>query len=235
MYGMMIFLFVFGLIIGSFLNVIIYRLPRGMSIVLPRSHCPACSHRLGAKDLIPLFSFIFQKGRCRYCGAIIPWRYPVVELLTGILTVLWWIQYGIDIYGITVLLLTYGLIAIAFIDLEHMMIPDWLTIPLLLAGLSLRLTQGEILPSLSGALTGGLILSLIAIVYPQGMGWGDVKLLGMVGAFLDWRRVLYVLFLGSLSGTLTMLPLTIIKKVDGKTRIPFGPFLVLAALAILYW
>ncbi len=230
-------IFLIGLIIGSFLNVIIYRLPRGESIVLPPSHCPHCEHSLTWLDLFPVFSFIFLQGRCRHCRTKISWRYPLTELLSGGLTLLWWFRYGT--YGLNwdnfaFLILTYGLIAIAFIDWDLQIIPNRLTLPLIVLGLTLKALEGSLVQALVGSLAGGGILLILALLYPKGMGFGDVKLLAMTGIFLGWYPVLISLFLGSVLGVIATLPLFIQKKIDRKTPIAFGPFLALGTLLVMY-
>lgn len=230
-----IFLVIFGMIIGSFLNVLIYRIPRGESIVLPPSHCPDCNHRLGVLDLFPVFSYLWLGGRCRYCKTPISWRYPLVELITAVLTVICCIRLGLDIDGIIALILTYVLIVIAFIDLEHRLIPNVLTLPMIIIGLSFRIWQGEIISGVLGGLIGGGILLSITLFYPKGLGMGDVKFLAMVGVFLGWEKALFVLFSGSLLGVLVIAPLMLMKKIDRKTAFPFGPFLVVGTLIALYW
>ncbi len=230
-------IFLIGLIIGSFLNVVIYRFPRGESIVLPPSHCPQCEHKLNWLDLFPVFSFIFLRGRCRYCRARISRRYPLTELLCGGLTLLWWFRYGA--YGLNwdnfaFLILTYGLIAISFIDWELQIIPNRLTLPLIVLGLTLKALEGSFVPALVGALAGGGLLLMIALLYPKGMGFGDVKLLAMTGIFLGWYPVLLSLFLGSVLGIISTLPLFILKKIHRQTPIAFGPFLALGTLLVMY-
>lgn len=224
-----------GLILGSFLNVLIYRIPRGESIVLPPSHCPSCNHRLGFFDLFPVFSYLWLGGRCQYCKTPISWRYPLVESIAAVFTVLCWIRFGLTIDGAMALVLTYVLIVIAFIDLEHRLIPNVLTLPMILIGLLFRGWQGEIVAGLLGGLVGGGLLFLVAFFYPKGMGMGDVKFLAMAGVFLGWEKALFVLFAGSLIGLLIMAPLMLLKKLDRKTTFPFGPFLVIGALIALYW
>lgn len=228
-------LFIFGLIFGSFLNVVIYRLPRGESVVYPPSHCPECQHRLGFTDLFPLLSYLWLRGRCRYCRAKINPRYPLVEFVTGLVTVIWWFRYGINPEGIAFLVATYTFIAIAYIDLNHKVIPDLLTLPLMGGVLLFKLWQGDLVNALIGLLVGGGILGLVAWIYPQGMGWGDVKLLASVGALLGWEKTCYVLVLGCLLGLLMVIPLILLKKMERKQQFPFGPFLVLATLVIIYW
>lgn len=224
-----------GLVLGSFLNVLIYRIPRGESIVLPPSHCPNCDHRLGFFDLFPVLSYLGLRGRCRYCKTPISWRYPLVELLTGGLTLLCWIRFGPSIDGLMALILTYVLIAIAFIDLDHQLIPNVLTLPMIIIGLVFRIWQGEISAGILGLLTGGGLLLLIALFYPKGMGMGDVKFLAMVGVFLGWEKVLFVLFAGSALGLLVIAPLILLKRLDRKKAFPFGPFLTLGTLIAIYW
>lgn len=232
---MVFLLFLQGLIIGSFLNVLIHRLPRGESIVLPPSHCPGCNHKLGAFDLFPVFSFLWLRGRCRYCMTSISWRYPLVELIAGGFTLLCWIRLGLSMNGLMALILTYVLIAIAFIDLDHQLIPNALTIPMILIGLLFRVWHGEMVAGILGGLIGGGLLLIVAILYPKGMGMGDVKFLVMAGVFLGWEKALFVLFIGSFLGVLTIAPLMLLKKVDRKTPFPFGPFLVVGTLIALYW
>lgn len=230
----MLISFIFGLLIGSFINVLIYRLPRGESFILPPSHCPACQQRLKMWDLIPVLSFLWLEGKCRYCGVSISWRYPLVELLTGLLTVLWWVQFGQSIESVTILVLTYAIIVIAFIDFDHQIIPNIITLPLIVLGVASRAFQGEIVEGLIGCLVGGGILLLIVLLYPKGMGMGDVKFLAMVGVFVGWYQVIWILFIGSIIGSLVMIPLLLFKKIDRKTPFAFGPFLVFATLLIIY-
>ncbi len=232
---LIIFLAILGITIGSFLNVLIYRIPRGESIVLPPSHCPNCNHQLGVLDLFPVFSYLWLGGRCRYCKTPISWRYPLVELITAVLTVICWIRFDLSIDGAMSLVLTYVLIAIAFIDLEHRLIPNVLTLPMIAIGLIFRGWQGEIMAGILGGLIGGGLLFLVAFFYPKGMGMGDVKFLAMAGVFLGWEKALFLLFSGSFLGVLIIIPLMLLKKLDRKTAFPFGPFLVVGALIALYW
>jgi leader peptidase (prepilin peptidase)/N-methyltransferase len=231
-------LFVFGLIIGSFLNVVIYRLPRGESIVLPPSHCTNCQHRLKPWDLIPVLSYLGLRGKCRYCQTKINLRYPLVELLTAFLTVLWWYRVGQfepNINGIATLVLTYAMVVVSLIDLDLQIIPNKITLPLVVAGLTLQGLQGELTFAALGLLAGGGPFALIAFFYGKGMGWGDVKLLAMLGIFLGWHKIIICMFLGSLLGVLWMAPLMLLKKIDRKTPFAFGPFLATAALLIMYF
>ena len=230
-----IFLFLLGLSAGSFLNVLIHRWPRGESVVFPRSHCPACRHQLGWADLIPVASFIWLQGRCRYCGSRISRRYLVVELLGGMLTVLWGINFHRADGKLFYLLLTYALLGIALIDWEQQIIPNRLTIPMLLLGLGLKGWTGELPAALLGGLIGGGILFLVAVLYPKGMGMGDVKLLAMLGVYLGWDQVLIVIFFGSMLALVIALLLIMARRLRRQDPIPFGTFLSIAALFILYF
>lgn len=225
---------IFGLIVGSFLNVLIFRVPRGESIVLPPSHCFHCGHRLALWDLIPVLSFIFLKGCCRYCQARISWRYPVVELLTAGLTLLVWDRFGLNVHGLIMAVFVYALIVIAFIDLDHQIIPNVITIPMILIGLVFRSWQGEWIDAVLGGLVGGGILFLIVWIYPKGMGMGDVKYLTMAGVFLNWPGAVYSLFLGSFLGVLVILPLMLVGKIRRNEPFSFGPFLVAGTLAMTF-
>ncbi|NLY89433.1 MAG: prepilin peptidase [Firmicutes bacterium] len=230
-----LFLFLCGLAVGSFLNVLIYRLPRGEKMGFSRSRCPSCGRRLSAVELIPLFSFLWLRGKCRHCRRAISLRYPFVEFLGGVVTVLWGMKFSGTTGKFIYLVLTYALIGVAFIDLEHKIIPNRLTIPFLLAGLVFMGWKGELPTALIGGVLGGGVLFLIALCYPKGMGMGDVKLLAMIGVYLGWQRIFFVLFLASLLATAVALVLIATKKMTRKDPIPFGTFLAVAAFIILYF
>lgn len=237
LYFNLFILFIYGFIIGSFLNVMICRLPRGESIVLPPSHCPHCQHRLMGWDLVPLLSFLCLRGKCRYCGIKINWRYPLVEFLTGALTLVWWLnigQNGISIQSIVFLILSYALLVIAMIDIDHHIIPDKITLPLIIAGLVYQIAIGNFIAGLLGLIMGGGLLLVVSLFYSRGMGLGDVKLLAMVGTFVGWQQVIGVLFLGSTIGVVVMIPVMVTQKMNRKTPFAFGPFLVLATLIVIY-
>lgn len=158
-----------------------------------------------------------------------------MELLTGGLTLLCWIRVGPSIDGLIALFLTYTLVVITFIDLEHQLIPNALTLPMIVIGLLFRIWQGEIIAGILGGIIGGGILLIVAIIYPKGMGMGDVKLLTMIGVFLGWEKALFTLFSGSFLGILIIIPLMLMKKLDRKTPFPFGPFLSLGCLLVLFF
>lgn len=231
-----------GLLIGSFLNVVIYRVPRGESIVSPGSHCPACGHCLRAWELVPVISFLIQKGQCRNCRARISWRYPMVELLTGVLFYLTAaLSFGMEIHLARLLLnlvFVAVLIALAFIDLDTFRLPDVLTLPLLGLGLlGAFLVQGDPTgwESVLSTLGAGGLFWIIARVYPQGMGLGDVKLVAAMGAFLGFPSIFLAVFAGSLVGAITGIFLLLLGKKSFSQQIPFGPYLALGAILALFW
>jgi len=241
-----LFVFVFGAVVGSFLNVCIFRLPSEASIVKPRSQCPYCHHPIRNCDNIPLISFIILRGRCRDCGGKISWRYPLVELITALLALLLFLKFSLTLSFLIFFIFTAVLIVITFIDLDHQIIPDILTLPgipiFFLAAIFLLDRPWKIpwLEALLGLLIGGGILFLIAFVYEliskrEGMGGGDIKLLAMIGGFFGWKSLIFILLFSSFSGAIVGITAMIIKKQDMKYAVPFGPFLSAAAVAYLFW
>lgn len=230
--------FVLGAIIGSFLNVCIYRLPREKSVVTPGSSCPHCGKSISFYDNIPIVSYLILRGQCRHCGEKISSRYLAVELLTGLFYAVLYSAYGFSLeLGVTLLFVTL-LIVISFIDLEFRIIPDVLSLGGLLVGAGLsffRMPSFSYIDALLGILLGGGVLWAIAFAYEllrkrEGMGGGDIKLLAMIGSFCGVKGVLFSLVSGSLLGTLIGIPLMIIKKADTKYALPFGPFLSFGAM-----
>ncbi len=230
-----IFIFMFGLIIGSFLNVCIYRLPREASIAFPASHCTSCNHTLGPLDLVPVFSYLFLRGKCRYCGAKVSWRYSFVEGLTGILFTLMYIRYGCQWHLINSLWFTSLLIIVIFIDLDHHLILNKITYLGIITGLAYNIVGGmqTLQNSLLGFVAGGGLFLVIALVSRGGMGGGDVKLAAMLGVFLGWQDVLLSFFFAFIFGALVGLILIVTKIKSRKDYIPFGPFMVLGALIVI--
>ena len=225
-----------GLAIGSFLNVVIHRLPRGESLVSPGSRCPACGYALRAADNIPVVSYLMLLGRCLQCRARISARYPLVELATGALFVLHYFVFGWTALLAVRLLFAAAMVALFFIDLEHRLLPDRITLPGIAAGLvaSLFLPPG-IRDALIGTLAGGGVLWAIGEAYyrysgEEGMGGGDVKMLAMIGAFLGWQLVLVTLVFSSIAGAVTGLILLASRRGGLKYALPYGTFLALAAL-----
>ena len=183
--------FLFGLIFGSFFNVVIYRLPKGMSVVKPGSSCPKCGHRLGPLELVPVVSYLLQKGRCQSCGEPIAWRYPIVELGTGLgfACIAWQSSSGIElVVGFVYFSLLFVL---ALIDLDHKLLPNALTLPGIAFGLFFALLGWSIpfWSSVLGVSLGFAVMFAIALISRGGMGMGDVKLMAMIGAFLGWQKV----------------------------------------------
>jgi leader peptidase (prepilin peptidase) / N-methyltransferase len=231
-----------GLAVGSFLNVVVTRLPRGESVASGRSRCPACGVPLAWRDNIPLFSYVLLGGRCRTCRAPIPWRYPVVELLSGALALALWHK-----FLASPLLLAYGpfaaaLVALTFLDLEHFWIPDRITYPGIALGLALALFLPHLpfTDALLGAVLGGAALFAVAWSYQrltgrEGLGGGDVKLMAMIGAVLGVWALPWVLFFSALLGSVAGLWAAWKSGEGGRTPIPYGPFLGAAALIYLFW
>ncbi|MBU0943087.1 MAG: prepilin peptidase [Proteobacteria bacterium] len=235
--------FLFGTIIGSFLNVVILRLPReDASIVFPASHCPACLKALHWYENIPILSFLFLRGRCSHCNKKISFQYPLVELSMALFSAALVNQFGLSVTTAGYFLFCAALLVIIWIDIHHQIIPDIISLPGIIAGLLFSLISPALhwSDSLIGVLAGGGILYTIALFYylwrrREGMGGGDIKLLAMIGAFLGWQALPFVIFASSLSGTVIGLLAMIKQKKGGQTRIPFGPFLSLAALAYIFF
>ena len=237
-----LFAFVFGAAVGSFLNVCILRLPERISIIRPGSRCPHCEKKIRFYDNIPLISFFLLRGKCRNCGAKISWQYPLVELISALLCLVMFLKYGPTFKFLIFYLFTAVLIIITFIDLEHQIIPDVLTLPgiplfFLLAVFVVKISWLE---ALIGFLIGGGILWSIAFFYEfiakrEGMGGGDIKLLAMIGGFLGWKSLIFILLFSSLFGAVIGISAMVVKGKDTKYAIPFGPFLSAAAVAYLFW
>jgi leader peptidase (prepilin peptidase) / N-methyltransferase len=227
----------FGALVGSFLNVVIYRVPLGKSIVWPSSACPHCTRELSWYENIPVASFLALRGHCRTCRARISPQYPLVEALTAVMFGAAWWYYGPGPLLASRLVFGCALIVLFAIDLEHQLLPNAITLPGIVVGFLFSLfTVPGWVSSLIGILVGGGVLYAIAEIYyrvrhEEGLGMGDVKMLAMVGAFLGWQLTLLTLMLASLSGTVIGLVL-IVTKVGGlKYALPFGTFIALGAAA----
>ncbi len=230
-------IFIIGVFIGSFLNVIILRLPAGESIIIPPSYCPYCTKKLKYYDLIPVLSYLFLGGRCRYCRAEISIQYPAVELLTGFLFSLMYFKYGFSLQLFIYILLVSLLIIVSFIDYKYKIIPNEITYTFIITGFILSLFFNHItfLNSLLGILLPAGLFLLIALIYRRGMGMGDVKLIALIGAFIGWKYTLLGIFLASLIGSVIGLVLIVSGIISRETRIPFAPFISLGTLlSILY-
>ena len=233
---------VYGLIFGSFINVVIYRWPREISLWKPRSHCPECGTLVCWYDNIPLLSYVVLRGRCRKCKSPISLRYPLVEALSGALCGLVAWQLGLSLAGVEAMVLVLLLIPLGFIDLEHKLLPDVLTLPGIALGVLGAWAGGLTtwVDALLGAVLGAAIPYLVIVVYRwlrgiEGMGLGDVKLLAMIGAFLGWRGMLLTLCLGATLGALFGIGLMAFGRGRRDTELPFGSFLTLAALVALFF
>jgi len=242
---LLIFLFaLLGLVVGSFLNVCIDRLPRNESIVNPPSHCAVCQHKLAVKDLIPLFSYLRLRGRCRYCQAAIPRKLFWVELATGLIFALLYWHYGLSAELGIMAFYACLFIIIFVVDLEHGLILNKVVYPGMVVALLLALlprpwlTQWIVTGVANAALGGAVgfvILFLIAIVSRGGMGWGDVKLAALIGMATGFPLVFFSLIMGAIVGGIVAVALMIAKKRTRRQTIPFGPFLALAAMITLLW
>jgi leader peptidase (prepilin peptidase)/N-methyltransferase len=253
----------FGLIVGSFLNVCIARLPREQSIVSPPSHCPRCQTPIRWYDNVPLVSFLALRGKCRKCGMPISWRYPLVELLNGLLYLWAFAEFGLAGEAAMAMALCSALLVITFIDLDHQIIPDVITLPGMVIGLlaaplfmsalepPMAFGLGRLLPS-AGAYLTGFVNSLVGLVLGaaplfvigwlwekfrkiEAMGGGDVKYMGMVGSFLGWKGAFLTIMLGALTGSLVGVTLIALKKHQADKVIPFGPYLAFGTLCTLFY
>ena len=224
-----------SLLIGSFLNVVIHRMPRRESLLWPGSHCPQCGTRLTVRDLFPLVSYLVLGGRCRYCRNPISMRYPVVELITAVSFLLIYLEWGAGGQTLAGWIFTGFLITAAFIDIENGIIPDRLTYSGMLAGLVLSMVTIGPKSSLIGLLVYGSFMLATALISRGGMGGGDVKMAAAIGSFLGFPASLLALFLSSLLGGVWAAALLISRKATRKSAIKFGPFLALGAWLVLVY
>lgn len=255
---------ILGLLVGSFLNVVIYRLPIMMerdwkaqyddltnrtpeeiapfTLSVPRSRCPHCHHAITAIENIPVMSYLFLGGKCRKCKAAISKRYPLIEALTGLLSgiVAW--QFGFDWACLGALLLTWSLITLTFIDIDHQLLPDSITLPLLWLGIVFNLfaVYTDLSSSVVGAIAGYLSLWLVfhgfkLVTGKEGMGYGDFKLLAALGAWFGWLMLPSIILLSSLVGAIVGISLIIFRQHERNVPIPFGPYLAAAGWIALVW
>ncbi|HEY4663016.1 MAG TPA: prepilin peptidase [Candidatus Humimicrobiaceae bacterium] len=231
-----IIFFISGLIVGSFLGVVAYRLPRRLSIIKPASFCPHCKKKIPFYDNIPVLSFILLKGKCRYCKNKIPVNNLLIEIITGILFLANYTFFGLTIRTLAGIILCSVLIVISFIDLDFRIIPNVIVLSFTLVGLAINIISdlpGWWMP-LAYSAGAFLFMLIVHLISPKGMGMGDVKLSLMIGAFLI-KDVIVALFLGFLAGSIYGLFLIIVKKRKLKQAIPFGPFISLGSIVSLFW
>jgi len=243
-YQIYVVVVLFGLCVGSFLNVCIYRIPDDTkSINYPsRSICLSCGYPLKFYDNIPLLSYLWLKGRCRQCQAAISWRYPLIELLTGLGALSVFLKYGLTLATLVYFIFIACLLVVTFIDLDHRIIPDVITLP----GIPLFFTMALAVPdvtlkdSLIGLLIGGGSLWAVALIYKMftgkdGMGGGDIKLLAMMGVLIGWQGVLFTVFVSSAIGSATGLLVMLVQKGNLKLAVPFGPFLAIGGVSYVFF
>ena len=238
-------IFLFGLSVGSFLNCVIYRLETGGSFLRGRSFCPRCKHTLSWQDLIPVFSFFCLRGRCRYCQEKISWQYPLVELATGFLFVLFFEIRSpiIDIWEIGSLAIIPFLVIIFVYDLKHYIIPDKVIYPAIGIALVYDLWKSDFLLSIFGKSdfllsafgATGFFLAIVVVSRGKWMGTGDIKLGFLMGLLLGWPKILVALFLAFLTGAIIGIGLMALGKKTLKSEVPFGPFLVTGTFAVIFW
>lgn len=239
--------FLMGAVTGSFLNVCIFRIPAGESLVFPASHCLSCRRPIAWRDNIPIVSYFLLKGRCRACGTSISPQYPLIEWLAAVFFAVFYAHFGLSVKGVCYLGLSLALMVVSAIDLRHQVIPDEITLPGILVGMAVSSIWPEMqgsgpafagfVHSVIGALVGGGILYVAGslaewVLKKEAMGGGDVKLLAMIGAFLGWKAVLWTLVVSSFLGSIVGIYLRLSK---GEERIPFGPYLSLAAVLYFFF
>jgi leader peptidase (prepilin peptidase)/N-methyltransferase len=236
------FVFSLGAIIGSFLNVCIVRLPKRESLIRPSSHCPHCNEPIKFYDNIPIISYVLLAGKCRHCKNRISSRYPIVEGITALMTVALFLRYGPTVQFLLLLFFSAALLVVTFIDLDHQIIPDAISIPGIACGIAASLLIPTIswLDSLLGILVGGGLLLLVAFGYKwvtgrEGMGGGDIKLLAMMGAWLGWKAIPFILLASSLIGLVVGGGSGLLLKRGLRAKIPFGPFLAIASLLYIFF
>ncbi|MEO5377199.1 MAG: prepilin peptidase [Magnetococcus sp. DMHC-6] len=239
-------LFIYGAVMGSFLNVCIYRLPREESIVFPGSHCPICQKPILWRDNIPLLGWALLRGRCRQCQGSISPLYPLVELVTALLTVGLGVRFGLTLETLFLVILGYAFIVLTMIDFEHYILPDVITLPGIIFGLLVTALPwiGPPFPpfkeALIGVVAGGGGLWGFAWLFEKitgkvGMGFGDVKLTALIGAWMGWQALPFTIFVSALIGSVVGITWILIAGRDRHLPIPFGPYLIGGAWCYLYW
>ena len=257
------FVALLGLLVGSFINVVVYRLPimlerawqsselpnelptEAFNLAVPRSHCPSCAQQLSASENVPVVSFLFLRGRCRHCKSRISARYPLVEIAASVASILVAMTFGFTASTLAFLAFAWFLLALSLIDLDHHLLPDDLTLPLLWLGLlvsafNLGLPGVSLFDAVIGAAAGYITLwslfwAFLLVTGKEGLGYGDFKLLAALGAWLGWQAILPVLLLASLAGAAIGLILIVFGGRERSAPLPFGPFLAAAGFVMLIW
>ena len=227
--------FCFGLAVGSFANVCIHRLPRKESVVVPGSHCPACSAAVRPLDNIPVISYIVLGGKCRDCATRISPIYSVIETVTAVLLLAGFFKFGLSFDFMVYAAVAPALVIITAIDIEHQIIPDVITLPGIALGLAVGTYTIGYADSLLGFFVGGGLFYLLAVLSNGGMGGGDIKYISAAGALLGWQKVLLVIFIGALLGSVVGVFQIAVQKKTKKSLIPFGPFLATSTLITLFY
>ena len=227
--------FCFGLAVGSFANVCIHRLPRKESVVVPGSHCPACSAAVRPLDNIPVISYIVLGGKCRDCATRISPIYSVIETVTAVLLLAGFFKFGLSFDFMVYAAVAPALVIITAIDIEHQIIPDLITLPGIALGLAVGTYTIGYADSLLGFFVGGGLFYLLAVLSNGGMGGGDIKYISAAGALLGWQKVLLVIFIGALLGSVVGVFQIAVQKKTRKSLIPFGPFLATSTLITLFY
>ncbi|MDW7673459.1 MAG: prepilin peptidase [Bacillota bacterium] len=236
-YYLYFLVFIFGVTVGSFLNVVIYRVPAGISIVYPGSSCPACGEPLKWQQLIPVISYLWQRGKCSSCQTAISPQYITIELLTGLIYIAIFYSYSISLTTVAYWLLAPALLALSIIDWRHLIIPDKINGYIFILGL-LASIAGATIPlteALLGSIVGGGVLLLLAVLSRGGMGGGDIKLIFGLGLFTGWQLNLLLLFIAATAGSIYGIGKIAISKERKGKHIPFGPFLAVAGIIVLQW
>lgn len=229
------FVFLFGLLIGSFSNVCIYRIPKEESVAFPASHCTACNAPIRALDNIPVLSYLILGGKCRACGQKFSFIYPLIEITVALLIVAVYIRFGVSWEFLIYAVVSTTLVIITVIDYEHKIIPDIITLPGIVLGLGAGSYLVGWVDSVLGFLAGGGLFYLLAVLSRGGMGGGDIKFIAAAGALLGWQKILLVIVLGATLGSVIGLALLVAKKKDRKSQIPFGPFLAIGTLIAIFF
>lgn len=232
---MLVMVFIYGLVIGSFLNVCIFRIPEGISVINPPSSCSSCGHRLYFRDMIPVVNYIANKGRCKYCNASYSAQYPIIEILNALLYLMITLKYGWSFYGAAYCILVSLMVTVSLIDIKYMIIPDSLNVVGTVIGVSIIIYNSSlILDKLIGAAVGFLIFSMLSF-FTCAMGGGDIKLMTALGLIFGVKGILFITVFSFLIGALVCSGLIALKIKSMKDKIPFGPFICMAAVLYIFY